>query len=212
MVKSVFAVSLVIGLAVGMCQAAYPERPIRFIVPAVAGSAPDITSRLTTVEMTTLLGQQFVVDNRGGAGGTLGMPLIAFCYANAHAIILQLLGGQWLPSVAIFRALAPAAACMTITAAVGWIFLSTGRARRHLRWSIITTAITLIAFVAGTRWGVVGVAAAFSLTRVLLLIPTLIFTCVGSIIRWVDILSIAARPAVQKGYKQPKDVGEIPMP
>ena len=54
-----------------------PERPIRFIVAAVVGSAPDITSRLTTVEMTTLLGQQFVVDNRGGAGGTLGMPLIS---------------------------------------------------------------------------------------------------------------------------------------
>ena len=76
MVKSVFAVSLVISLSVDTCLAAYPERPIRFIVAAVVGSAPDITSRLTTVEMTTLLGQQFVVDNRGGAGGTLGMGLL----------------------------------------------------------------------------------------------------------------------------------------
>ena len=128
-------------------------------------------------------------------GTALGMPLIAFCYANAHAIIAQLLGRQWLPSVPIFRALAPAAACMTITASVGWIFLSLGRARRQLRWSSITTAITVIAFVAGTHWGVVGVALAFSVTRVLLLLPTLIFTCAGSAVRWTGILAIAARPA-----------------
>lgn len=63
-----------------------PERPIRFIVAAVVGSAPDITSRLTTVEMTTLLGQQFVVDNRGGAGGTLGMPLIARATPDGYTI------------------------------------------------------------------------------------------------------------------------------
>ncbi len=66
--------------------AAYPERPIRFIVAAVAGSAPDITSRLITAEMATLLGQQFVVDNRGGAGGTLGMPLIARATADGYTV------------------------------------------------------------------------------------------------------------------------------
>ena len=68
---------LVLILNMGNAAAAYPERPIRFVVAAVAGSAPDITSRLVTTEMTHELGQQFVVDNRGGAGGTLGMPLIA---------------------------------------------------------------------------------------------------------------------------------------
>ncbi len=126
----------------------------------------------------------------------LGMPLIAFCYANAHAIITQLLGSQWLPSVPIFRALAPAAVCMTITTSVGWIFLSLGRANRQLRWSAATTAITVIAFVAGTRWGVLGVALAFSATRVVFLLPTLIFTCAGSFVRWTELIATATRPAL----------------
>ncbi len=70
-------VLLMVALISWSAAAAYPNRPIRFVVAAVAGSSPDITSRLVTAEMTTELGQQFVVDNRGGAGGTLGMPLIA---------------------------------------------------------------------------------------------------------------------------------------
>lgn len=70
----------------GCAVAAYPERPIRFVVAAVAGSSPDITSRLVTAEMTAELGQQFVVDNRGGAGGTLGMPLIARATPDGYTI------------------------------------------------------------------------------------------------------------------------------
>ena len=66
--------------------AAYPERPMRFIVAAVAGSSPDITSRLVTTDMAAELGQQFVVDNRGGAGGTLGMPLIARATPDGYTI------------------------------------------------------------------------------------------------------------------------------
>lgn len=66
--------------------AAYPERPIRFIVSAIPGSTPDITSRVVTGEMTTVLGQQFVIDNRGGVGGTLGMPIIAKATPDGYTI------------------------------------------------------------------------------------------------------------------------------
>jgi PST family polysaccharide transporter len=125
----------------------------------------------------------------------LGMPLIAFLYANADVVIAQLLGAQWLPSAPIFRALAPAAFVMSITASIGWIFLPLGRARRQLPWSIFTTAITIAAFLVGVRWGVVGVALAFSMSRVALLIPTLQYTCADTGLEWTDILRTAARPA-----------------
>jgi O-antigen/teichoic acid export membrane protein len=128
-------------------------------------------------------------------GTALGLPLIAFCYANAHAIMSQLLGHQWLPSVPVFRALAPAAVCMTITASMGWIFLSLGRAGRQLPWAVFTTTITVIAFIVGTHWGVVGVALAFSISRVALLLPTLMFTCAGTLVRWTELLAAAAPPA-----------------
>lgn len=68
-----FMVILAITLNSWSAAAAYPERPMRFIVAAVAGSSPDITSRLVTTDMTAELGQQFVVDNRGGAGGTISL-------------------------------------------------------------------------------------------------------------------------------------------
>ncbi len=126
----------------------------------------------------------------------LGLPITAFLYANAHTVIVQLLGNQWESAVPIYQALAPAAASMTLTCSVGWIFLSLGRAKRQLWWSGLTTVITVSAFIAGVKHGAVGVALAFSVTRVILLVPTLIFTCAGTFVSWPAILVTAARPAL----------------
>jgi O-antigen/teichoic acid export membrane protein len=126
----------------------------------------------------------------------LGMPLTLYLFANAHTVIDQLLGARWLAAVPIFQALTPAALCMSITACVGWIFLSLGRVRRQLPWSALTTFVTVVAFVVGTHWGATGVALAFSVSRVLLLVPTLMFTCAGAPVACGDILRWAARPAL----------------
>ena len=126
----------------------------------------------------------------------LGLPLCSYLFANAHVIIVEILGPQWQPTVPIYRALAPAAASMTITCCVGWIFLSLDRARRQLWWSALTTIITLAAFVVGARWGALGVALAFSVTRVVLLIPTLMFTCSGTTVSWSGLLVTSTRPAL----------------
>lgn len=125
----------------------------------------------------------------------LGLPLIAFLGVNAETVIVQLFGAQWAPSVPIFRALIPAAALMTVTTCVGWIFLSLGRARRQLKWAAFTTAITVTSFLIGAQWGAVGVALAFSLSRLVLFVPTLIYTCHESPVAWTSILSTAMRPA-----------------
>ena len=53
-------------------QANYPTKPIRFIVPFPPGGSTDFLSRLITTKMTEILGWQIVVDNRAGAGGTIG--------------------------------------------------------------------------------------------------------------------------------------------
>jgi len=53
----------------------YPSRPIRFIVPNSPGSSLDTLSRIFAIKMSEVLGQQMVVDNRGGAGGVLGMEI-----------------------------------------------------------------------------------------------------------------------------------------
>ena len=127
---------------------------------------------------------------------SLGMPLTAFLYGNAATIIEQLLGAQWMPSLPIFQALAPAAFVMTITSCVGWISFALGRARRQLPWTAAATAATVCAFLVGVQWGAVGVAAAFSIARVGLLVPTLRYTCLGTHLKWSDLMATAARPAV----------------
>lgn len=67
--------------------AGYPERPVRLILGTGAGAAPDITARIFAVKMTELLGQQIVVDNRPGAGGIIGMDLVARANPDGHTLV-----------------------------------------------------------------------------------------------------------------------------
>ena len=54
----------------------YPSKPIRLIVPWGNGSGPDVAFRIVAAELTPSLGQQLVIDNRPGAGGTIGTAMI----------------------------------------------------------------------------------------------------------------------------------------
>ncbi|MGA0031802.1 MAG: tripartite tricarboxylate transporter substrate binding protein [Burkholderiales bacterium] len=67
--------------------AGYPERPVRLILGTGAGAAPDVTARIFAVKMTELLGQQIVVDNRPGAGGIIGMDLVARANPDGHTLV-----------------------------------------------------------------------------------------------------------------------------
>lgn len=58
-------------------QAAWPTRPVRYINPFPAGGATDTLSRLFCAKMSELTGQQFVVENRGGGGGDIGVEAVA---------------------------------------------------------------------------------------------------------------------------------------
>ena len=64
-------------IATSASAADYPTKPIRLIVPVVAGGNPDITARLIASELSKQMGQQVVVDNRGGASGIIGYEMIA---------------------------------------------------------------------------------------------------------------------------------------
>jgi len=71
------AVLLLAFIAANAANAAYPERPLRYILGSAAGGGPDVASRVIMAELSRQTGQQIIVDNRPGASGVLGMELIA---------------------------------------------------------------------------------------------------------------------------------------
>src|SRR5690348_7354435 len=75
-----------ICLAASSALAAYPERPIRMIVPSAAGGQPDTNSRLVAAELGKQFGQQIVVDNRPGASSSIGFEAIAKAQPDGYTI------------------------------------------------------------------------------------------------------------------------------
>jgi tripartite-type tricarboxylate transporter receptor subunit TctC len=66
----------------------FPTRPIRYIVPFVAGAGTDITARTVAQKLGERIGQQVVVDNRPGAAGNIGMELTAKAPADGYTMVL----------------------------------------------------------------------------------------------------------------------------
>lgn len=69
---------------------AYPTKPIRLIVPYPAGGGGDLLARPLAQSLTEALGQQVIVENRGGAGGNLGMELVAKSPPDGYTLVLGL--------------------------------------------------------------------------------------------------------------------------
>jgi tripartite-type tricarboxylate transporter receptor subunit TctC len=68
---------------------AYPTRPVHIIVGFAPGSAADIIARLISQRLSERLGQPFVVENRGGAGGTLGTEAVAHASPDGYTLLLS---------------------------------------------------------------------------------------------------------------------------
>jgi len=69
-------------------QGAYPNRAVRFIVPFLPGPAPDLVGRTVADELSKRLGQPFLVENRAGAGGTIGAEFVAKSPADGYTVFV----------------------------------------------------------------------------------------------------------------------------
>jgi tripartite-type tricarboxylate transporter receptor subunit TctC len=67
--------------------AAYPEKPVRFILPNAAGGSPDTIARILAARLTDTLGQQFVVDNRPGGGGIIAVETVAKATPDGYTLL-----------------------------------------------------------------------------------------------------------------------------
>ena len=81
--------ALLLGAMISFTAAAqgYPEKAVRVVVPFPAGGAADIVARHVTTRLATVIGQQIIVDNRGGAGGIIGGENIARSPADGYNLL-----------------------------------------------------------------------------------------------------------------------------
>jgi tripartite-type tricarboxylate transporter receptor subunit TctC len=89
---------------IAAAQPAYPNRPVTVIVPFAAGGPTDVVTRLVAEVMARDLGQPVVVENVGGAGGTLGAQRVAQARPDGHTLLLHHIGMGTTPS--LYRRLA----------------------------------------------------------------------------------------------------------
>ena len=78
--------SVIFAVPAVVCAQAWPAKSIRFIVPYIPGSAPDVLARTLTERLGTALGQSLVIENRPGAGSNIGNELIAKAPPDGYAI------------------------------------------------------------------------------------------------------------------------------
>lgn len=111
--KSLFIAAALLAAGAQAVETAYPNKPIHFVIPGAAGSAPDLRARALAPMLSQALGQPVVVDNRPGALGVIAAREVARAAPDGYTIIMNgslLLMSDILkpdPSFAGMRAFAP---------------------------------------------------------------------------------------------------------
>lgn len=82
------AIALALALGCGLAAAEYPERPIRIVVPSPAGDGSDVLARALSKAMGESMGQAFVIDNKPGAGGSIGAQQVARSAPDGYTLFL----------------------------------------------------------------------------------------------------------------------------
>lgn len=89
LLRGILAACAVALLSQPAAAQTYPNKPIRVIVSAPAGGVLDVTARLIAPGLSSLLGQQLVIDNRGGAGGLIGAELAAKAIPDGYTLLIS---------------------------------------------------------------------------------------------------------------------------
>jgi len=94
-----FLAALALAVATGAAAQAYPDRPIHFLVPFTAGSGTDIIGRTLGEALGKALGQPIIVENRPGAGGTVGAGQVARAAPDGYTLLVHSAGHVANPAI-----------------------------------------------------------------------------------------------------------------
>jgi tripartite-type tricarboxylate transporter receptor subunit TctC len=102
---------------------AYPTRPVRILAGFPPAGSVDITARLIAQWLSDRLGQQFIVENRPGAGGNLATDAVAKAPPDGHTLLLTTLVEHGMrPFTAISNSVSSATSCQSQAYPAGWAF------------------------------------------------------------------------------------------
>jgi tripartite-type tricarboxylate transporter receptor subunit TctC len=93
------AAAFILAAAAPLALAQYPDKPIHFLVPFTAGSGTDIVARTLGEAMGKSMGQPIIVENRPGAGGTIGAAVVAKGAADGYTLLIHSAGHVANPSI-----------------------------------------------------------------------------------------------------------------
>jgi O-antigen/teichoic acid export membrane protein len=159
--------------------------PLGSIVEPVLSSMQDQPARYRQFYCAAIQGLSHV-----------GMPLVAVLAVVSHELVLVLLGEQWLAAVPVFQILAIAGLVQIVSSTTGWLYVSSGRSGAFARWAAASSAITVLSFALGLRWGIEGVAVAYAVGQTLMLLPSFHYASRGTSVTTSDILAAMRRPVV----------------
>jgi len=106
-----------------------------------------------------------------GTVAFVGMGMSADLSLVGREVVRLVLGAKWAESGRIFELFGPGIGAMLLYSTVGWVHLPIGKPGRWVRWSVSALAITVSLFLVALHWGPMGVAAAWSISYWVLLIP-----------------------------------------
>src|SRR5918911_3493245 len=89
---ALLAAASLLAPASALAQQSYPSKPIRLVVPFAPGGGNDFLARVVGQKLGERLGQQFIIDNRAGAGGILATELVAKSPPDGYTLLLGFIG------------------------------------------------------------------------------------------------------------------------
>lgn len=89
LLRAFMCLAILLGVNTPVGSQPYPSKPVRLIVPFAPGGGADLTARLIGPKLSDYLGQQVIIDNRGGASGNIGAELAAKSAADGHTLFLS---------------------------------------------------------------------------------------------------------------------------
>jgi PST family polysaccharide transporter len=126
----------------------------------------------------------------------LPLPAIVFVGVEAEIVVRVLLGERWLGAVPMVRIMCGAAFVDSVVRLTGWIYTAEGNTSQQLRWSVVSTLVTLGAVIGASREGAAGVTWAFASATTVLAIPGIVYCLRTSLLTGRDFVRGVWRPCI----------------